>query len=292
MLRRPLPIPDPSMNLVLLVSALATPAWADPCAVPVSEFSARVDAAEQAYADFEVQAFSASMDEAALMLPCLNAVVTNGVAAHYLRMVGLQQYVGHDTVKAEALFGAARSLDAAYQFPDSLIPTGHAIRTHYGAVDVSILPWTPIGAPRTGSVMFNGVPVSATAPERPGWPAIVQVVDKDSLVTATALVYPTQSLPPYDALPLPVSAVAGVERHPMNPKIPVGIATGLAAIASGTLYGLASGSAADFHTYRADDTVDALTARQKKTNGLVYASVATGVLAVAGGVGVVLVGKW
>ena len=282
------------MTLLLLATALLHPAWAGTCAVPIAQFSGKVDAAEQAYATFEVDAFSSSMNEAALMLPCLDAIVPSSVAAHYLRMLGLQYFVGRDSVKANAVFGAARSVDGTYEFPEALIPPGHAIRTAYAAMDLSTAPAVAIGAPRTGNLMFNGFPTDATKPTRPGWPAIVQVVDKDAAITATMLVFPSDGLPPYDAAPVPKAAVVStaVERKPLNPKVPLAIGAGVAAIASGTLYALASGSAADFDTYRADDTVDELNARQAKTNGLVFASAGAGVLAVAGGLGAVFIGTW
>lgn len=261
------------------------------CAVPMDHFAAKIAAAEQAYATFEVGTFSSSMDEAALILPCLATTVPTGVAAHYLRMLGLQYFTEHDTVKADAVFGAARSLDSIYQFPDTLIPVGHPVRAHYAALDLASVQGAPIGAPRTGSVIFNG----SASTQRPGWPAIVQVVDANMRVTATALVFPTDALPAYDAMPLSVTqqaATGTTVRKPLNPKVPLAIVAGAAVVGSVSLYARAVADAADFRTYRADDTIDDLVARQQKANNMVYGSAAVGLVAVGCGVGAIFVGKW
>ncbi len=298
-------------SLALAATPSPVAAHATTCAVPVpvAPFAAKVDAAETAYATFEVDTFSSSMDEAALMLPCLNAVVPADVSAHYLRMLGLQYFIGHDTMKADAVFAAARSADGAYVFPDTLLPQGHPIRTHYAAIDLASLHSAAIGAPRAGAVYFNGVSaveggsgtetkrLNANAPpivaQRPAWPAIVQVVDANLAVTASALVFPTDALPAYDALPLPISVSNAVAvRKPLNPKVPLAIGTGVALIGSAAFYTRALSDAADFRSYHATDTLDQLTARQQKTNTMVYASLTVGLLAVAGGVGTVVVGKW
>lgn len=272
--------------MTILLLALA-PAFAESCPVPshLGELAGRVDAAEQAYASFEVEAFVSSLDEAALILPCLAEVVPPDLTAHYLRMQGLRYFIRRDPSRADEAFAAARSLDATYVFPESLIPSGHSIRAHYDALDLSTVVSAPLAAARTGSVLFNGSP----AIERPGLPAIVQILDATGAVSATRYVLPLDPLPSYDAMPLP-----GVEtaRRPLSPKVPLVIGGVLAAAASGTMLVPAASSQREFETYRVDDSLDNLEALRGRTNGLAFGSVGAGVLALAGGVGAVLVGKW
>ena len=87
-------------------------------------------------------------------------------------------------------------------------------------------------------------------------------------------------------------AVGGAVRRPLSPKVPIAIGAGVAAIASGTLYALSSSSRQEFDTYRATDSLQNLTSLKNRTNSEFIGSVSAGVLALAGGVGAVLVGKW
>lgn len=278
--------------LFALLAAL-TPANAAPCSVALVDLAAKVDAAELAYATFEVERFSTSMDEAALMLPCLTAPVTPAVSAHYLRMLGMQYVIARSGPRADEAFAAARALDPTYTFPESLVPVGHPIRTHYVAIDPASLHGAPIAPARTGSLLFNGAPISKLGPERPGWPALTQVMDDSATVTTTALVFPADSLPAYDAAPVAVISTSDAARRPSHASRPLAIGGAVAAVGAGVLYAVATGAAASFRSdYDPNDSEEAMLDRRDRVNGLVIASAGVGVLAVAGGVGAVLVGKW
>lgn len=292
-------MPLPPLPLLLALLSLAPPALAAPaCPTPThaAELSAKVNSAEQAYATFEVETFASSLDEASLILPCIEDVVPADVSAHYLRMLGLRYFIERDPTHADQAFAAARSIDAAYVFPDSLIPAGHSVRTHYTAIDLSTVVPIPIAAARTGSILFDGAPATLGPPaisatQRPGLPAIVQIKDAAGAITATAYVLPGDPLPPYDAVPMPV-AVGSAVRRPMSPKVPFAIGAGVAAVGAGTLYALSVSSRQDFETYREEDSIQNLTSLRNQTNAEFIGSVSAGVLALAGGVGAVLVGKW
>lgn len=258
------------------------------CLTPsrASDLAARLDAADEAYATFEVETFSSSLDEAALILPCLSDVVPPDVSAHYLRVLGLRYFIQRDPSRADLAFAAARAVDPGYVFPEAMIPPSHAIRTHYVAYNLALAPGTPVGPPREGALYFNGT----AGTRRPGWPAIVQVVNAAGAVTATQYVWPGDPLPGYDAMPV-VTETTSVARR-KNPGIPLAIGAGVAAVASGTLYVIAAGSARDFAEFQEDDSLVGLEQRRDQTNRLVYASIGVGVLAVAGGLGAVFVGKW
>jgi hypothetical protein len=278
----------------------------------VAEVSARLKAAEDAYANLDVDGFTLSLDEATLALPCVTDVVTPAVSAEYLRMLGIRYFVERAPAKSDLAFAAARTLEPAYVFPDTLILPGHAIRAHYAAMDLANVHLSTVPPPRTGSLLFDGKPGTA----RPDVPVIVQVLDAKGAVVVTKVVLPDDPLPPYepsapiasatfsggaapDPVPPPtVNPLAAVSPTPSQPsrhssaRLPLLVGAGGAAVGSGILYALAAGSAADFAAWHEDDTLDALDARRTRTNTLVVASAGAGVLAVAGGVGAVLVGHW
>lgn len=310
------------LSLFAFAGALVSTAQAGTCSVPLDQFTAKVDRAEGAYASFEVDAFSSSMDEAALMLPCLTAVVPTDASAHYLRLLGIQYFIERASGRADQVFAGARSADPAYVFPETLIPTGHPLRSHYSAIDLNSLKASPIPLPRAGAIAFNGVPALSATPERPGFPAIVQVVDSSGAITATSVAFPGDALPPYEVMPAAPVAVAplpktapvatsdsttppGLDPTPLGADVTPGpvrkkhtsvvlaVATGFAAGGAGALYLVAGAGAQQFKNgYSETDTNESLAAQRGAVNGLVGLSAGVGVLAIAGGVGAVLVGKW
>ncbi len=280
------------MPLLLLLSlALAAPV----CPIPThaAELSAKVESAEQAYATFEVETFSLSLDEASLILPCIDDVVPADVAAHYLRVLGLRYFIERDPTRADQAFAAARALDPAYVFPDTLIPPGHSVRTHYTAIDLASVLSSVIAAPRTGAVLFDGslALVTEAGTQRPGLPTIVQIQDAAGVVTATRYVLPGDPLPAYDAVPMAIAAGTAV-RRPLSPKVPLLIGAGVAAIASGTLYALSASSRQEFNAYREDDSIQELTSLKNRTNTEFFGSIGAGVLFVGCGVGALVIGEW
>ncbi len=280
---------------LLLAALLSQAQAASTCPTPThaAELAAKVNAAEQAYATFEVETFSSSLDEAALILPCIADMVPPDVAAHYLRMEGLRYFIERDPTHADQAFAAARSIDAVYVFPDTLIPPGHSVRTHYTAIDLATVVPIGIAAAKTGSIWFDGTQatVGLSGAVRPGLPAIVQIEDATGTVTATRYVLPGDPLPSYDAVPMAIAAGATVHR-PLSPKVPIAIGAGVAVIASGTLYAFSANSRQEFDTYRANDSIQNLTSLKNQTNSEFIGSIAAGVVAAAGVAGVVLVGKW
>jgi hypothetical protein len=273
---------------VLLLSAL-TAAWASDCPAPshAAELDAKVSAAERAYADLDVTAFRSSLDEATLIVGCLDDVVPSTTAAHYLRMMGVRYFVDREEARADQAFAEARRLDPAYTFPDALIPPGHALRTHYTALDAASVASSRIPAPKSGKVLVDGT----AAENRPGLPVIVQVTDAAGVVTQSRYVVPGDPLPPYEAVALP-PAPTEITRRPPNPGVPFVIGAGAAAVASGVLYGVALDARHQFEAPVEGRTYDDLVGLQSRANGLVYASAGAGALAIAGGVTAVFVGRW
>ena len=275
--------------MIPLLLTLAIAHAAD-CLAPASPdaISAKFDAAEAAYKTLEVEVFSSSLDEAALMLPCLDVAVTPAFAARYHRMRGLRSSLDRDPARATQSFAAARVIEPDYSFPTSLIPEGHSVRSQYASLDVTAPETIPVREPIEGWLAFDG----ARGLTRPtGWPSIVQLYDAQGLVRSTDYLFPSDPLPAYKAKPLPVSATARVPK-PLSPKLPLAIGAGVVGVGAGVLYALAASSAQEFNVYDESYTLDDMERMKGRTNGLVYASVGAGVLAVAGGLGVAFVGHW
>ena len=273
------------MILFLLLSVAQA---ADCLATSTPEaIAAKFDAAEEAYKSLEVDIFSASLDEAALMLPCLDAAVTPAFAARYHRMRGLRSYIERDAAKAAQSFAAARVIEPDYSFPTSLIPEGHSVRKQFSSVDTTAPQTQPAPEPVEGWLSLDG---TRTLDRSMGWPAIVQLHSGEGALSSTSYLFPSDPLPAYKAKAQPVSS--STVHKPLSPKIPLAIGAGVAAIGAGVLYAMADASAQDFARYDESYSTDDLTAMQTKTNTFVYASIGSGALAVAGTLGVVLVGHW
>lgn len=261
-------------------------AWgACPQPAHTGELAAKLAAAESAYGTLDVDTFANSLDEAAIILPCVAEPIEPALAATWLRMQGLRYFIERDAAKADLAFAAARTVDSVYDFPLNLVPTGHSLRAHYTALDPTTLTRSEVPHPKAGELRFNGL---ADVWRSDAAPAIVQVISEEGAVLATAYVQAGQPLPPYEAIALP-KASAG---RSLSPKVPLGAAAGVAAAASVVLYVMAAEGASDFEAYRADDDVDALDARRARVNGLTAGAIGAGILALAGGAGVVFVGEW
>lgn len=276
--------------MTYLMLALVSSASAADCLSKstVEQITAKFDAAEKAYADFEVDLFASSLDEVAIMLPCFDAPMTPELAARYHRMRGLRLFIERDSARAQQAFAAARAIDPAYEFPTTLIPPTHSIRTQYSAIDVANPAKSPAPTPVEGHLSFDG---TQTLDRPTDWPTIVQVYNGGSELQATAYVFPTDPLPAYKAI-APVVSKAVAVRKPVSPKVIFAIGAGAAAVGAGVLYVMAESSEREFFAYDESYTTSDLEAMQANTNGLTYGAIGAGVLALASGAGVVFVGKW
>lgn len=262
-------------------------AWAaDGCPAPTQpvELAVRLSSAEQAYGQLDVAAFNRAVDESQLMVPCLGGLVSPTLAAQYHRVQGIRLYIASQRDRAFGEFRSAGAIDPSYQFPDALLPTGHAIRKAYAdALAAGPGDTAPIPEPASGTVFVDGQSSRERPVERP---VFVQLTDVAGTVSATAYALPGDRLPSY-AVKLsgtkpPTEPVTPKKRY--KPNFVLLGAGGAALLASGITYGLASGAKKDF--YEDDDTrtLDELTKLQAKANGLGVTS--AGLL----GVGVIGVG--
>ncbi len=277
--------------MVVLPSLLLTlaPALADdeqPCAEPTT--TADVDGdltqAEAAYAALDVNAFLAAMDHAAEVLPCVSDPVPRHLAARLHRFEGLRGFVQRKPTRSMAAFAAARSIEPAYVFPETLVPFGNPALQDYNALDPSSGRTVEVPEKTDGRLQFDGT-VSLNRPiDRP---AVLQLFSGEGGVEHTTYLWGHNEMPPYDTIapppePEPVAPpppVSTAPRHPVN--VPLLVATTAATVATGSLY---AASWASRSAWASADDPDRVVPLRKKTNGLVVASSAAAGVAVGLGV--------
>ena len=212
--------------LLLLATALA----AD-CLAPAGagDLEAALGVAEAGYAELDSAAFQQGLDEAALIVPCLDAVVSGASAARLHRLSGLQAYGLGDEEAALAAFTAGRAAEPAYRFPYELVPPGHAL---HGLFETAMLQQAEAEAlpePLGVVLVLDGVEASGW---RPTLPVVFQVVD-DEVVVGSTWWLPGRDLPDYPQL-----------RPPPPPLEPTPEPATSEARRSGPALGLVAGGAA------------------------------------------------
>lgn len=269
-----------------MLLALMLPALAD-CTVLVStsELETTLLQAEAAFADLDVDGFVASMDKAAVSLPCLGVPIDSELSAHVHRDVGLRRYVDRDREAASAAFASARLLEPDFRFSDDLLPPGHEIRAVYSAQSLVGDTREAVPTPADGTVLLDGVAGAQRPLERP---VILQLVDATGTPTQTSYLLPGEPLPTYplarpdsDAVELPVDRLVQ-PRH-------VGLGSGAVAVAAGALYGVALAQKAQLASPQPDWTQDDLDSVVTRNHNLVITSGAlTGVAALGGATSLVM----
>ena len=249
-------------------------AWAAVCAEPVAieTLETRLADAEAAFADLRVEDFRVAADETALLLECLSAPVTVELAGRFHRLQGLRLFVARDEEDAVRAFAAARSVAPGLPLGDDLVPPGHELRDLWEHFPLEDGRTETVGRPAAGRLLFDGTETN----QRPqAWPTIVQLEDDAGVLTDTAWVRPKEALPVYRVSPFDEG---GKARKPVKGAL---LGTGaVATIGAGFLYGLAAASAASFDQDHPDWTSEDLSRQRTKTNSLVFASAATGGVAV------------
>lgn len=204
------------MALVLLLSAAA---YAD-CSLPrtVAELDAAMVQAEVAWGE-NPASFADEMDVVASVLGCVNAPLPAPSAARLLRLDGLAAFARRETERSAAAFAGARSVDPDIALPETMAASGNPLRAVW---DTPASPQSSVTlrAPAKGKLYLDGVRTLTAPAERPFvFQAINGVYVAAAVTTATAL-------PAYARAPHPAR----------NPLL---VTAGVAAVASGVLYGLA-----------------------------------------------------
>src|SRR5688572_8743472 len=170
-----------------------------PASVSTAELGAALDGAEQAFAALAPDWFADHLDEASLLLPCVDALVAPSLAARWHGLVGLRLFTAGRTTDARASFAAATAADAAWTLSERVVSSAHDVRTLMASpgvgADVEVL-----APPASGVLFVDGRDGGLRPTERP---AVVQWIDGPE-VGFTAAVWPGDAVPAY---PLQVAPV-------------------------------------------------------------------------------------
>lgn len=185
--------------------------------------------AEVAWGRMDVPGFRAAAEDARRMLPCLSDALYPSTAARYHRMRGMLAFVERDQAEARRDFAAARALEPAWRFPESIAPDGHPVLEDYTALALDGARYQRVAPPARGRITFDGLPTSLRARD---WPTVVQVFDADGGVATTRWLRPTDALPVYEPGPPTPDSLA---RGGRAPSVPLLAAAGVGLVASGAL---------------------------------------------------------
>ena len=203
-------------------------------------------------------------------------------------MMGLRAFIDKKEEKAHAAFGAARAIEPAYRFPETMVPPGHPIMKSYEALDVLKVETREVPPPEGGYFHFDGRP----GLDRPvNLPSIAQLFDADGGVEITAYLWPADGMFDYTiGKPAAIPGTEIVDTPRKGPNLALTIGAGGAALTSGILYGVAASAAGKFNS-PTTDYEDGPKLRAQ-TNTFLVASGGLGVIAIGMGVGAVVAGQW
>ena len=270
-----------------LIPAIAYGACPTPAtAVNIIEAS---ENAAQAYQDADLNRFFETTSKLEELIPCLAEPLPRNVTAGVHRMMGLRAFIDRKGEKAEAAFGAARVIESAYRFPETMVPPGHPIMTAYESLDVTDPPSKPVASAEGGYFHFDGRPGN----ERPvTLPTVTQLFNADGGVELSAYLWPADGM--FDYIEGSPAAVSGqdtaIDYTKKGPNLPLAISAGGAGLAAGVLYGLASGKNAKFNS--PGTAYEDGASLRASANTFALASGGAGVVAVGLGVGAVVAGRW
>ena len=285
------------MNRTGLIAIVASIVWVTPhahaaCDLPATAVDV-IEASENsasAYENADLTGFMTTTSALEAKLACLQEPLPRNVIAGVHRMMGLRAFVDQKRDKAEQAFGAARAIEPAYRFPETVIPPGHPIMSAYEALDVSDPATKDVPTAAAGYFQFDGRPSQA----RPvALPTVVQFFNADGAVEVTAYIWPEDGMLDYEQ-GTPTVAVGGapvvIDGRPKGPNVPLAIGAGAAALLSGVAYGMASASYGQFNDPGTPYSDGA--ALRSRTNTFIIVSGGAGATALGLGVGAVVAGRW
>ncbi|MFH1466883.1 MAG: hypothetical protein ABIO70_21040 [Pseudomonadota bacterium] len=239
------------LTSLLLALTAVTPAHAA-CEAPTTTLQVQtlVEQAEATYTALDVPGFQAATDAIVADLACLHEPVPRYLAASVHRMVGLRAFIDRQPERSTRAFAAARSIEPAYSFPETLVPAGNPVLSTYAAIPVESGGMAALTAPADGHYLLDGRPGTERST---AWPVIFQQVDGQGQVLATSYLWQGEPLPSL-AVPAPVAeaptapaaqppallaAPAEPKGHPRWGLLATG---GASLVAAGALYAVAHGA--------------------------------------------------
>jgi hypothetical protein len=278
-------------TLSLMVALAPAAAQAD-CPSPATAVDV-IESAEgsaNAYRNADLLEFVKTTTKLEAQVPCMAEPLPRNVVANVHRMMGLRAFVDQKREKAEQAFGAARSIEPAYRFPETMVPPGHPIMEAYEALAVDDVTTREIPAASGGYFQFDGRP----SQDRPiSFPTVAQLFNGDGGVEVSAYLWPADGMFDYvegdPALPAGMDPSL-IDLRPTGPNLPLLASAGGAAVLAGVSFGIASASASQFAS---PETPYADGAKlRSRTNTFTVVSGGAGAAALGLGVGAILAGRW
>lgn len=277
----------------MLVLALLTARGAECSATQTNEdLVVALTQAMQAYGELDRTGFEAGLRKAKSTVDCLDEVIDSAAAAELHRATGLSAFLARDEDLAKTRFAAARALEPAYTFPDTVVPTGNAVHDLYQALDPTSSPIESLAAPAEGSIRLDGVP---SRDRKTLLPVVFQRLDGSGAVAASTLLSP--GLPPPSYAAAPVESGPAETRRKKGPNVPLLIVAGVAAAgAIGTFAGSHASRSGYVTHVQAGGTnpefTDTANARRTTTNVLAASAVGLGVVGLGTGAVAVFTGSF
>jgi hypothetical protein len=180
-----------ALALALALLALPTPARAAPppadCTLTftVDDLHQLLDAAERAYVDMtdDTAPFGQAVAAVTAACGCLRAPADPALAARMHRLRGLHRLVNGEDDEARRAFAAARAIEPAFRYPDSIQPADPAepFNLVYFGMPAAPTPRAAVPPLRAGAgaLVFDGAPGTARPVDRP---TLAQHVDPEGRV--------------------------------------------------------------------------------------------------------------
>lgn len=265
------------------------PVRAADCPAGQAALVQEISAAEASFEQMDLPGFQRAEGRVREILLCLSEPLTPALAARVHRLEGLSSFIARDPARAGQAFAAARALDPAYTFPDTLLPPGHPARKLFessgGQAETE-----RVAAPGSGTLRFDG---RESLDRVVGWPTILQRLDDGGGVAQTLYLWPGES--PAWLQPAPVVSLARAPQRSeeqLRRWSAAGMLTAatISGVTSALLYRTARIEAGEYwDPATPDGDLDELRARVNTHQGL---ALGVGILGLGAGVGAALVFRW
>lgn len=219
-----------------------------------------------------------------VVIPCLSEKIVPRDAAAFHRLMALEAFTDKDLTRVVAEFHAARKFDPGYEFPLEVLPEEHRLRTFYDkALMAEDGEQQKVFPPEGGYVTVGGVRGASRSEKTP---VIIQVFNPFNVIIETLYLRPMDKLPVWGKNPYGITAKdLGIDERSawVAPKTWY-IAAGVAAVVTGSLYGVAVYNKSQFQDTSNRDTPESdrkLQGYSDRANAFWVSSIVTGSLTLA-----------
>lgn len=255
----------------MLFPLLVAAAYAEcPAGVTPAQVHRTVEEANLAYAAMDEEGFFTLAKRGEAEIACVTEVLAPKHIAAWQRVDGLRRFAEGDPDAAKTSFVAARALDREAVLPENIAPAGGRLANLYeAAASVRANRAETLAVADSQKVWVDG---TETTRRRIEIPVFVQVGPKEDAVVFNALLRPGAAFSPpaellederdlsdFEPEPEPESiaeAKPAVERKGNPAAAPMWIATSVAAVAAGGLFGAAVWSAGEFQKEPSEAALD------------------------------------